>query len=217
MTRSSCCVAPRPSGRCSPGSRRTSPRGSRHAFGASELEAAAGEEGTDVIRLLTIHAAKGLEFKVVVVADAGRDRGRRDADEILCLPDGRLGFRVADPSTGKRLSTSEYEAVKEAEQDAEQAERRRLYYVAMTRAIDRLIVSGAIDPDRGADAGTPMGWVLERLDATCLDELAGEAVPLVLERHGARLAIRLDRWAPPAEAPKEEAEALAQLSLFEPS
>ena len=65
-----------------------------------ELEAVAEEEGTDVIRLLTIHSAKGLEFKVVVVADAGRDRARPDADEILCLPDGRLGFRVADPETG---------------------------------------------------------------------------------------------------------------------
>ena len=46
------------------------------AVGASELEAVAEEEGTDVIRLLTIHSAKGLEFKVVIVADAGRDRAR---------------------------------------------------------------------------------------------------------------------------------------------
>ena len=122
-----------------------------------------------MIRLLTIHSAKGLEFKVVVVADAGRDRGRHDADEILCLPDGRLGFRVAEPSTGKRLSTSEYESVKTAEQDAEGAERLRLYYVAMTRAIDRLIVSGAIDQDRKADANTPIGWVLDRLDASELE------------------------------------------------
>ncbi len=132
------------------------------AVGASELEAAAEEEGTDVIRLLTIHSAKGLEFKVVVVADAGRDRGRPDADEILCLPDGRLGFRVADPASGRRLSTAEYESVKAAERDAEEAERRRLYYVAMTRAIDRLIVSGAIG---GAErtrplrsAGCSTGW-----------------------------------------------------------
>src|SRR5213079_2249601 len=98
------------------------------AVGASELEAVAEEEGTDVIRLLTIHSAKGLEFKVVVVADAGRDRRSSDADEILCLPDGRLGFRVADPASGKRLPTAEYDEVKAAERDAEEAERRRLYY-----------------------------------------------------------------------------------------
>src|SRR4029450_12773657 len=94
----------------------------------------------------------GLEFKVVVVADAGRDRARPDADEILCLPDGRRGSRVAAPHTGKRLTTAEYEAVRTAEQAAEEAERRRLYYVAMTRAIDRLIVSGAVG-DAGGRAG----------------------------------------------------------------
>ena len=178
------------------------------AVGASELEAAAEEEGTDVVRLLTIHSAKGLEFKVVVVADAGRDRARPDADEILCLPDGRLGFRVADPETGKRLTTAEYEAVREAEQDADEAERRRLYYVAMTRAIDRLIVSGAVG-ERGADAGTPIGWVLDRLGTDL-----GEAAPTVeLERNGARVLVRLDRWSPEPEVapvPGEE----QQLELF---
>jgi len=185
------------------------------AVGASELEAAAEEEGTDVIRLLTIHSAKGLEFKVVVVADAGRDRGRQDADEILCLPDGRLGFRVADPASGARLSTPEYETVREAERDAEEAERRRLYYVAMTRAIDRLIVSGAIG-EGGADANTPIGWVLDRLDARELDE-AGEE-PMEIERGGARLLLRVDRFsaepepapaAPPAPAQEEQLELFA--------
>ena len=64
------------------------------SVGASELEAVAEEEDTDVIRLMTIHAAKGLEFKVVVVADAGRD-SRASRDEVLCLPDGPPGFKVA--------------------------------------------------------------------------------------------------------------------------
>jgi ATP-dependent helicase/nuclease subunit A len=175
------------------------------AVGASELEAAAEEEGTDVIRLLTIHSAKGLEFKVVVVADAGRDYGRPDPDEILCLPDGRLGFRVADPASGRRLSTAEYEQVKEAERDAEEAERLRLYYVAMTRAIDRLIVSGAVG-EGGADARTPIGWVLGRLEA-------GELEEALIERDGAKLMLRVDRYAeePPLEPPALSEE---QLELF---
>jgi ATP-dependent helicase/nuclease subunit A len=160
--------------------------------GASELEAVAEEEGTDVIRLLTIHGAKGLEFKVVVVADAGRHGAARDADEILCLPDGRLGFRVADPSTGKRRPTSDYQEVKEAEDEASEAERRRLYYVAMTRAIDRLIVSGSIDPERAAEESTPIGWVLGRLEAPELDSAGG--APLEIERDGARLVLRVDRY-----------------------
>jgi ATP-dependent helicase/nuclease subunit A len=179
------------------------------AVGASELEAAAEEEGTDVIRLLTIHSAKGLEFKVVVVADAGRDRGRSDADEILCLPDGRLGFRVADPASGKRLSTAEYETVKAAERDAEEAERRRLYYVAMTRAIDRLIVSGATS-EGAADAGTPIGWVLDRLEAGELDATA----PTELERDGARLLLRVDRYAEEPPVVEVQAPAAEQLELF---
>src|SRR5204862_1440657 len=113
--------------------------------------------------LLTIHAAKGLEFKVVVVADAGRDRAPPASDEILALSDGRFGFRVADPLTSERRGAYAYEEVKEARKAEERAERLRLYYVAMTRAIDRLIVSGSIDPPPTADEDTPIGWVIGRL------------------------------------------------------
>jgi len=186
--------------------------------GAKELEAVAEEEDADVIRLLTIHAAKGLEFKVVVVADAGRDRAAPGADEILALPDGRFGFRVADPATGVRKPTTAYEEVRAASREEAEAERRRLYYVAMTRAVDRLIVAGSIDPEKVADERTPIGWVLGRLELPAFEEV-GEA-PLELERDGARILLRLDRHRPGSEveAPAPAvAEEPGQLALFDSS
>jgi ATP-dependent helicase/nuclease subunit A len=167
--------------------------GEQEALGARELEAVAEEEGADAVRLLTIHAAKGLEFEVVIVADAGRDKAPPSAEEILALSDGRFGFRVADPVTTKRRPAFDYEQVKAARQEEETAERLRLYYVAMTRARQRLIVSGAIDRGRAADATTPIGWVLTRLEADAELDAAGEA-PVELVRGDARLLVRIDRY-----------------------
>ena len=166
--------------------------GEQEALGARELEAVAEEEGADAVRLLTIHAAKGLEFEVVIVADAGRDKAPPSAEEILALSDGRFGFRVADPVTTKRRPAFDYEEVRAARQEEETAERLRLYYVAMTRARQRLIVSGAIDRGRAADATTPIGWVLTRLEADEELDAAGDA-PVELVRGDARLLVRIDR------------------------
>jgi ATP-dependent exoDNAse (exonuclease V) beta subunit len=185
--------------------------------GAKELEAVAEEEGADAVRLLTIHAAKGLEFKVVIVADAGRDRRAPSPDEILALSDGRFGFKVADPATSKQRGAFGYDEVRAARETEEKAERLRLYYVAMTRAIDRLIVSGAIDRDRRADEGTPMGWVLGRLACGEEFERAAEG-PVELERGDARLLLRVVRFRPEPEAepdPEPDPEP-GQLALFEP-
>jgi ATP-dependent exoDNAse (exonuclease V) beta subunit len=186
----------------------------QEAVGARELEAVAEEEGADAVRLLTIHAAKGLEFKVVIVADAGRDRVPPSPDEILALPDGRFGFRVADPVTARRRGAFDYEAVKEARQEAERAERLRLYYVAMTRAKERLIVSGSVDLGSERETPTPIAWVLDRLAA---DEELGQAddAPIELVRGDARLLVRLDRFRPePAVAETEPEPEEGQLELF---
>jgi len=189
----------------------------QEAVGARELEAVAEEEGADAVRLLTIHAAKGLEFEVVIVADAGRDKAPPSADEILALSDGRFGFRVADPLTTKRRGAFDYEAVKDARADEERAEKLRLYYVAMTRAKERLIVAGSIDREKAADASTPIGWVLDRLGVD--EELsAGGNGPVEVERGEARLVVRVDRyreadWVEPAAAVAAEPET-GQLALF---
>jgi ATP-dependent exoDNAse (exonuclease V) beta subunit len=186
----------------------------QEALGSRELEAVAEEEGGGAVRLLTIHAAKGLEFKVVVVADAGRDRAPPPSDEILALSDGRFGFRVADPITSERRGVYEYEAVKETRKAEERAERLRLYYVAMTRAIDRLIVSGSIDPTRTSDETTPIGWVLGRLEARAEIEGAGRE-PVELEREGARVILRVDRFEPEPELHLEAVPQDGQLALFD--
>ncbi len=182
----------------------------QEAAGAREVEAVAEEEGGDAVRLLTIHAAKGLEFKVVVVADAGRGSPSPDPDEILALADGRFGLRVVDPATGKRRSAFGYEEVKRVEKAAEEAEARRLLYVAMTRAIDRLIISGAADPDSKRGGRTHMQWLLERLGV----DLRAES-PVELERDGARVIVRLDRLTPGDPSPSAKAPD-EQLELFAP-
>jgi ATP-dependent exoDNAse (exonuclease V) beta subunit len=173
--------------------------------GAREIEAVSEEEGADAVRLLTIHAAKGLEFPVVVVCDAGRTGAHGQPDEILCLPDGRFGFRVADPASGKRVGVLGYDDVREAERAAEEDELRRLHYVAMTRAIDRLVVAGSLDPARRDAPRSLIGWALHRLDADLEDgvvELPG----------GERVLLQVGRPAavPPAATPEAE-----QLALFE--
>jgi ATP-dependent helicase/nuclease subunit A len=188
----------------------------QEAVGARELEAVAEEEGGDAVRLLTIHAAKGLEFKVVVVADAGRDKAPPASHEILALSDGRFGFRVADPITSKPRGAYAYDEVQEARKAEDRAERLRLYYVAMTRAIDRLIISGSIDPERTSDDTTPIGWVLGRLEAKDEVERA-EAEPVELEREGARVILRVDRFAaePGAPVDAQPISEAGQLALFD--
>ena len=109
-----------------------------------ESEAPMEGEGLDAIRLMTIHRAKGLEFPVVVVADLGR--AVRPASEIVRVtPDGLLGLRLSRAGAGGRENALDYRAIGDRQRAAQEAEERRLFYVAVTRA------AGAAGAERGAE------------------------------------------------------------------
>ncbi|HET6867575.1 MAG TPA: UvrD-helicase domain-containing protein [Solirubrobacteraceae bacterium] len=131
---------------------------------ARESEAPVEGEALDAVRLMTIHRAKGLEFDVVCVADLGR--GPRWRTELVRVGrDGRIGLRLAEPGTGRRESALDYRALGEERQAAEALEERRLFYVAMTRARERLILSGAAklevwpELEGNGGGGGPIAWI----------------------------------------------------------
>ncbi len=149
---------------------------------ARESEAPVEGEALDAVRLMTIHRAKGLEFDVVCVADLGR--GPRWRAELMRVGrDGRFGLRLSEPGTGKRESALDYRALGEERQAAEADEERRLFYVAMTRARERLILSGAAKLDAWPDivrsgahppGGGPIAWI-----GPAVADLDGVAVTFV--------------------------------------
>ena len=90
---------------------------------------------------MTIHRAKGLEFEIVCVADLGRGPWSF-APLIRVGRDGRLGLRLSRPGTERPWATLAHDEIGEQQKAAGVAEERRLFYVAMTRARERLILSG---------------------------------------------------------------------------
>ena len=107
---------------------------------ATDVEPPADSD-LDAITLMTIHKAKGLQFPVVVVARSGRTRRPPDPI-ILARPGMGLGLKFKQPGrTGWRQTWSHSELLNQ-ERSREEAENKRLFYVAATRAEDLLIFSG---------------------------------------------------------------------------
>ncbi len=123
-----------------------------------ESEAPVEGEALDAVRLMTIHRAKGLEFPTVCVADLGRGPVNR-AELLRVGRDGRLGLRLAQPGGGQREPALHYEELGAERQRREAEEERRLFYVAMTRAQERLICSGAAKLSCWPQRGGPIAWI----------------------------------------------------------
>ena len=99
-------------------------------------------EDEDMVRVMTMHKSKGLEFPVVICAGLGSE-GRTGADTLTVHRD--LGFCLpfVDRRLGTRREVFPRTLIASRKARDERAERCRLLYVAMTRARDRLILCAA--------------------------------------------------------------------------
>ena len=105
-------------------------------------------EKEDVVRIMSIHKSKGLEFPVVFVADMGKAFNRRDTqDQILFHNRLGIGLKQYDPEWRMSYPTLIWSGIAAQLRWEGTAEEERILYVAMTRARDQLILTGHIDRD----------------------------------------------------------------------
>jgi ATP-dependent exoDNAse (exonuclease V) beta subunit len=169
-----------------------SEREAGRAADSRESEAPVEGEGLDAVRLMTIHRAKGLEFNTVCVADLGRST--RPPYEILRVAaDGRFGLRLIRSGVAGRASALDYDAIGAEEKQADESEERRLFYVAMTRAQERLILSGATRFEGWAQGrgtgGGPVTWIAPAFVPELAQRIAEGGG--VVQHRGARMRLRI--------------------------
>jgi ATP-dependent exoDNAse (exonuclease V) beta subunit len=120
------------------------PRAALAFLERAQLGEAEGDEpleGQDAVRILTIHASKGLEFPISVVYDLSRSE-RNNTDLLAIHPNGEIAWR----------GTDRYHSIQRHWNARRDGEANRLLYVAMTRAKDHLILTGS-------STGTARGWL----------------------------------------------------------
>jgi ATP-dependent exoDNAse (exonuclease V) beta subunit len=115
---------------------------------AREGEAAIEEAGA--VRLMTVHKSKGLEFPVVWIVDATYGGGH-SRDIVALHADYGVAVNVkaeGSPAEDDPPAPAFFEMIKRIEEQMDEAEKKRLLYVAATRARDHLIISGATGKSR---------------------------------------------------------------------
>lgn len=140
------------------------------------------EIARDEVRVMTVHGAKGLEAKVVILADTTTPPAGWHPPRLLKLP-----AQNAAPDTPDRLvwagskaaDAGAMSAARDAAALETQNEYRRLLYVAMTRAIERLVICG-IDGERKRPEGCWYDLARDALEGIAVFETADDGAGQVL-------------------------------------
>jgi len=135
-----------------------------HHATAEEREAQASTTpGSDAVRVMTIHAAKGLEFPVVCIPFL--DRKFRGDSEPYIDPVYGVGFSIGDPAGGDTSPGPVAAFLRAVSNEKRTAEEKRILYVGCTRARDVLLLSGRGTPGGAAPDSSPLAWILGILPA----------------------------------------------------
>lgn len=124
-------------------------------------------DAEEAVQIMTIHKSKGLEFNTVFLPQLDR-KGQSDTSVIKYNRQFGLGIK-APLADGTLVSTAVLDAIKEFDKQREREEYVRKLYVAMTRAEERLIMSGAVEGSRTEEEGV-MHFTLKKQREKALHE-----------------------------------------------
>lgn len=111
-------------------------------------------EADDVVRLMTIHKSKGLEFPVVFLSGVQKKFNTMDFNSPLLVDkNGGIGLKGYYPDIRVSYPSMPWLYCKSIKSDAMKAEEQRILYVALTRARDKLILTGYINKEIKKEKG----------------------------------------------------------------